>query len=168
MSWHTNAILIRRDFSDDPIGLLDRLDLHDAKLAGTTSFDEAASSSNEGIALAFVDGWTTLWGSVAIFMVSDEELVRISKDADVFTMTLEGASGTAGFACYQGGKLVRDWMRQEDAVVKDEGKPLPQEKAAFAKRDDEQAVLQILEKLTIPLDKLDAATFRMYEVPDLF
>jgi len=50
MSWHTNAILIKSDLSDDYDGLFDKLGLEGGETKGTVTFDDAASSSNEGVA----------------------------------------------------------------------------------------------------------------------
>jgi hypothetical protein len=163
MSWHTTAILIKSDFSGDFPGLLDKLGLHGAEPGGRVSFDEASSVSNDGVAAGTVDGWTALWGSVALFMVDDNELAKIAKKADVFHMILEGASGSAGFSWYSGGKLVRDWMRQEGKIINNQGTPLPGEKKAFANRDDEQAVLHLLMSLTGSLKRLDAIQYQMFE-----
>src|SRR5438105_293609 len=134
MSWHTNAILIESDFSKDYPGLLTKLGLQGAMAGEMTSFDEAASTFNEGVAVGTVDGWTALWGSTPLYMINEKGLAKIARKADVFQMMLEGTSGTAGFTWYTGGKIVRDWMRQEDKIVKNQGEPLAEEKKAFAKR----------------------------------
>jgi hypothetical protein len=166
MSWHTNAILIQGDFSKDYPALFKKLGLRGAKAGQLVSFDEAASTFNDGAAIGAVDGWTAIWGNLALYLIDPDGLARIARKADIFQMMLEGTSGTAGFTWYTGGKLVRDWMRQAGKVVKDEGKPLAAEKPAFAKRDDEQAVLQLLMKLTLPLKNLQAIQYCMYEVSE--
>jgi hypothetical protein len=162
MSWHTNAILIKGDFSKDYPGLLAKLGLQGAQAGEIVSFDDAASTFNDNVAIGAVDGWTALWGNMALFMINGKALAKIAKKADVFQMMLEGTSGTAGFSWYSGGKIIRDWMRQEGKIVKNEGKPLAVEKKAFANRDDEQAVLHLLMGLTIPLKKLQAIQYQMY------
>jgi hypothetical protein len=43
---------------------------------------------------------------------------------------------------------------------------LPEEKKAFAKRDDEQGVLQMLMALTLPMKDLQGLKYRMYEFPE--
>jgi hypothetical protein len=166
MSWHTNAILIKGDFSKDYPGLLAKLGLPGARAGEKVSFDDAASASNDGVAVGTAEGWTALWGNLALYMIDDKALARIARKADVFQMMLEGTSGTAGFSWYTGGKMVRDWMRQEDRIVKNEGKPLAEEKKAFTRRDDEQAVLRLLMGLTLPLNKLQAIRYRVYEFPE--
>jgi hypothetical protein len=97
MSWHTNAVLIRSDFSADYVGLFDRLGLPGGVAAGTVSFDDAASVSNEGVAAGTASGWTVLVGSFHLLTVDDKALAKIAKTCEVFQMVLEGISGTAGF-----------------------------------------------------------------------
>jgi hypothetical protein len=163
MSWHTNAVLIKADFSRDYSGLLAKLGLQGAEAGEKVSFDDAAPTFNEGVAVGTVGGWTALWGNMALYMVDDKRLTKIARKADIFQMMLEGTSGTAGFTWYTGGKMVRDWMRQEDKIVKNQGEPLAEEKKAFTKRDDEQAVLHLLMSLTLPLKKLQTIEYQMYE-----
>jgi hypothetical protein len=166
MSWHTNAILLRADFSEDYPGLLKQLGLRGAEAGEEVSFDDAAAGSNDGVAAATVDGWTALWGNLALYMIDEKGLARIARKTEVFQLMLEGASDTAGFTWWSGGKMVRDWMRQAGEVIKNEGAPLPQEKKAFANKDDEQAVLQLLMSLTMPLKKLQAVEYQLYEFPE--
>jgi hypothetical protein len=162
MSWHTSAILIKADFSKQHMKLFKTLDLNGAEVGDMISFEEATATDNEGVAIGTVDGWTALWGNTALYMVDDEGLASIAKKATIFQMTLEGTSSTAGFSWWTGGTRIRDWMRQDGKVIKNEGKPLPEENAAFTKRDDEQAVLQILCKLTVPFERLEAIEYQLY------
>jgi hypothetical protein len=166
MSWHTNAILIKSDLSDDYDGLFEKLGLEGGEAGGKVSFDDAACSSNEGVAIATVKGWTALFSNLVLLMIDEKGLARIAKKADVFQMTLEGTSGTAGFTWWKGGKVIRNWMRQDGKVVTNEGKPLPGEKKAFAKKDDEQGVLQMLMALTLPLKDLQGIEYEMYSFPE--
>jgi hypothetical protein len=166
MSWHTNTILVKADLSKDYAGVFKQLGLGDAEPGGMVSFDAAAATFNEGVAVATLEGWTALWGNMALFMIKKEGVAEIARKADVFEMLLEGTSGTAGFTWWTGGKQARRWMRQAGKVIANEGKPLPAEKAAFASNDDEQAVLQILTALTLPLKRLAEIKYRMYAVPD--
>jgi len=166
MSWHTNALLIRGDQTADVVGLLEALGLPGAEPGGRVSLDEAASFDNEGVAVGAGHGWTALWGGLALFAVDDNTIAELSKTTDIFQMMLEGASDTAGFSWWTGGKRVRDWLSQAGADVKNDGKPLPEEKKAFAGRDHEQGVLNLMERLTLPYEKLESIRYRMYEVPD--
>jgi hypothetical protein len=167
LSWHTSAILIHSDLSGDYDGLLARLGLNGGEPREVVPFDDAVSLSNEGVAVGTVDGWTALWGIVPLMMIEDEGLAEIAEEADVFQMLLEGTSDTAGFTWWTGGKAVRDWMRQDGEVCRDEGKPLRQEKKAFTKNSDEQAILQLLMSLTLPLKRLQAIRYQMYEFPEM-
>jgi hypothetical protein len=166
MSWHTGAILIRGDHSADVVGLLDTLGMPGAVPGEPVSLEEASSLDNEGVAVGCGHGWTALWGCLPIWGVSEDGLAAVARSADVFWMLLEGASDTAGFAWWTGGKRVRDWLSQAGDAVKDEGKRLPPEKAAFAGRDHEQAVLNLMERLTLPYDQLESIDYRQYSVPD--
>jgi hypothetical protein len=166
MSWHTNAVVIKSDFSDDYEGLFEQLGLKGGEAGGAVSFDDAASLFNEGVAIGTVNGWTALFGSMVLFMIDDKGLAKISKKANVFQMILEGTSGTAGFTWWVNGKAIRNWMRQDDKLIKNEGKPLPEEKKAFAKNDDEQAVLQLLMSLTLPLKDLQGIEYKTYSFPE--
>ncbi len=168
MSWHTTALFLKADFVQDHAGLLEKLGFGGAAPAGATTFDEAASFSNDGIAIGGADGWTILVGSLAMFAIDPGGLAEIAKKADAFQMILEGASDTAGFTWYTGGKRVRDWLSQQGEVLTDEGKPLAAEKKAFGKPkiDAEQAVLKLAEALTLPYEKWEAAEYTQYELPD--
>jgi hypothetical protein len=168
MSWHATALFIKADYSMDHVGLLSKLGFDGAEGAGEISFDDAASSSNDGVAIGTADGWTILVGSLMLMTVDPDGVAAIAESADVFEMILEGASDTAGFTCYSGGKLKRDWMSQEGEVIKDEGAPLPEEKKAFgkSKRDGEQAVLALAEALTLPYEKWESAEYTLYELPE--
>jgi hypothetical protein len=168
MSWHTNAILIKRDYSDDYDGLLEKLALKGGVAESVVSFEDASSGSNEGVAVGTVDGWTVLFGTYVLLTVDSDVVAKIAKKCEIFQMNLEGASGTAGFTWWAGGKVVRDWMCQDGEVVTNEGKPLPAEKKAFAKKDSEEGVLEMLMALTVPWKKLLATEFRMYAFPDFF
>lgn len=162
MSWQTNALLIQKDFSDDFLGMFSKLGLNGAELAGTISFDDAASFSNEGVAAEVVNGWTALWGHIPLYMVKEECLQELAVYADIFQMYLEGTSGTAGFSWWCEGKSARKYVRQAGTETKNEGTPLPFEASVFDNNDDEQAVLQILETLTVPLKELSAVPYQHF------
>ncbi|WP_425613617.1 hypothetical protein NA78x_003452 [Anatilimnocola sp. NA78] len=166
MSWHTCGILIKADYSDDYPALLEKLGLGAATPGEMVSFDEASSSSCEGVAIGTLGGWTSIWGNFVLLMIDDDAVTTISKNADVFQLLLEGASCTAGFTFHSGGKLVRDWMRQEDNVVKDVGKPLPLEETAFKEADDEQAVLQLASAMTIQVQNWHFTKFQTFNLSD--
>lgn len=166
MSWHAGAVLIRGDHTADVVGLLNTLGITGAEPGEPISFEEASSSDNPGVAVGFGSGWTALWGCVPLWAVGDDELADVARSADVFWMLLEGASDTAGFSWWADGKRVRDWLCQAGEVVKDEGRRLPEERKAFADGDHEQAVLNLMERLTLPYAKLEAIEYRLYEVPE--
>ena len=115
MSWHTNGVLIHADYSRDIPGLLKKLGIEGAeKLDETVSFEDATSSEMESLAVGCVDGWTCLFSSVAIFLIDDDELAKIAKKADVFTLTLEGSSGYPGVDYATSPRLVQDLFHWPD------------------------------------------------------
>jgi hypothetical protein len=164
MSWHTSGTLIHADYSKDLPGLLEKLGVEGANLRDATiSFEEATSVEIDGLGVAVVDGWTCLFGTMTMVLIDDEALARISKEADVFQITLEGSSGAAGFEWMTGGKSVRRWMIVEGDVTVNEGTPLPQEKLVANEKDDEQRMLLLMEKMTVPFKRLSETKFHAFE-----
>lgn len=166
MSWHTTAILIKDDDSGTDEALFKKLGIKGAAPEGIASFEDATSSLNEGVAVGEAKGWKVLLGSLLLFLVEDDVLAKLGKRSEVFHMVVEGASNTAGFSWWSGGKLQRSWLRQEDQIINDEGKPLPVEAIAFANSDDEQGVLGVWMATTLSFEELESVRFRMYSIPE--
>ena len=82
----------------------------------------------------------------------------------MFSLLTEGASSTHGFAWYRQGRRERLWLRQEGAIVLEEGLPLPEETAAVAEEPDEEGRLFVLmAKLTgISLDDVFGRQFQIF------
>jgi hypothetical protein len=96
MSWHTSAILIGVDRASDIVGFLEELGFPGAQYLDSVSFDEATAVADfDGslrLAVATVDGWTSIWGP---FLTADQNaLSRISNEGPIFTLILEGSTGT--------------------------------------------------------------------------
>lgn len=164
MPWHTNGVLIHADYSKDIPGLLEKLGIEGAEeLDEAVSFEDATSSEMEALAVGCVDGWTCLFSSVAIFLIDDDELAKIAKKADIFSLTLEGSSGAAGFEWWTKGKQVRKHMVVEGDVTVNEGKPLAEEKKVAKEEDDEQRVLMLMETLAVPYEKLAKTEFAVFQ-----
>ncbi len=164
MSWHTNAVLIHTEFDQDVELVFQELGLQPFEIDSDVDFDEVSSSSNDGIGVGFVDGWTVLFGGLSMYSIGYESLAAISEQFDVFEMMLEGSSGTAGFSWYQGGEKVREYLIQAGEVIKDEGQPLWIEQEAFNDCDAEDAILTVMSKLTVPINTLNAACFTLFDV----
>lgn len=164
MSWHTSGVLINTDFSEDLPGFLEKLGFTAAESGGdTVTFEEATSSGMEELAVSVVDGWTCLFSSFALFLINDKQLAKVGKESKVFSFTLEGSSGAAGFEWWVEGKKVRERMVVEGSETVNKGKPLPEEKVVFAKeKDDEQRVLLLMEKLTVSFKGLSKARFQVF------
>ncbi len=95
----------------------------------------------------------------------DRALRAISASgAPVFGFITEGGTGTHGFTLYRSGSRIRMRLVQGGSVLADEGAPLPEEKECFGHGgpfDQEQGLLRLVERLSVPLDALDAATFQV-------
>jgi hypothetical protein len=169
MSWHTSAILIRSDHLPGPAFLLGQLGFPGATEVGPIDFDSATSitvlddlEGGLGAALASVDGWVSIWGP---FLVADPDAVaHLSRGGAALTLILEGASCTAGFEWFRDGSLRRRWLVQADAVIHDEGDPLPEEEDA--PDDRESRVLYLLGRLALSVGALGDVDYTLYHFPD--
>jgi hypothetical protein len=170
MSWHTSAILIRSESPPDHVLLLGQLGFPGATEIGPIDFEEATSigifdtlGDRLGAAVASVDGWISIWGPL---LVADSDAVAdLSRGGAALTLILEGASGTAGFEWFRDGTLLRRWLVQGGDFIHDEGDPLAEESAAST-YDPEGRVLFLLERLAVPLMRLDAAAYTLYSLPE--
>ncbi|SIO65145.1 hypothetical protein SAMN05444166_7603 [Singulisphaera sp. GP187] len=168
MSWHSSAVLIGVDRASDIVGLLEELGFPGAHYLHSVSFDEATSVGDfDGsltLAVAIVDGWTSIWGP---FLTADQNaLSRISKEGPVFTLILEGSTGTHGFEFFRDGSRVRERMEQEGEGRSEVGEPLAEELELFRNSDDgERSILDLMGKLTIPFDRLSSVNYDVYELP---
>lgn len=164
MSWHTNAIFIHADFGEMPENVFRALDLEFELVDTDVTFDEVSSSSNDGIGVSFVNGWTVIFGGMPMFSIGSSSLLKIAKDSDVFEMMLEGSSGTAGFSWYSDGEIAREYLSQEGEIIKDEGEKLALENDIEPIKDNEQFVLQVMIGLTIAFPALSSARFSIFEI----
>jgi hypothetical protein len=166
MSWHTSGLVIHLATPEKEYqAFLETLELEDPVFRKKASFDDAVSE--EGIAIASMDGWTSVWG--ALLIVSDRVLKRLSKTANAYAFLMEGASGSYMFEWWTKGSCKRKRFIQEGEIGIDHGKPLPEENEVIAKEDDdEQRILLLLEKLTIPFRKLTKPEYHVFEVEDEF
>lgn len=165
MSWHTNGILIKANYSTKHPTLFKQLGLPNGDPVGMISFDDAVSVQNEGLAVADSEGWTVLWGGLVLYLIEDSNIANMATGTEIFQITLEGGSGTAGFTLWSQGRKSRNWLRQSGQQLIEEGDPLACEQEALSNRDEEQAVLQILQSMTLPLEKLSAIPYQMYSFP---
>ena len=168
MSWHASAILIGVDRANDIVGFLEELGFPGAQYLHSVSFDEATAIADYdgslGLAVATVDGWTSIWGP--FLMADSEALTRLSREGPVFTLILEGASGTYGFEWYRDGCRVREWMEQGGEIHSEDGEPLAEEVEVFRNSDDgERRILELMERLTIPFGRLASVQYDAYQLP---
>jgi hypothetical protein len=165
MSWHSSAILIRAEDLPDDAALLDLLGFPGATEVGPIDFEQATSigvfdalEDGLGAAVGRVRGWASIWGPM--IDADSDVLAHLSRGGAAFTLMLEGASSTAGFAWYRDGALRRRWMEQGRTVLDDEGAPLPEEGEAPA--DREGRVLFLLGRLALPTKVLAGAPYTLY------
>ncbi len=166
MSWHTSGLVLQRETPEKGYqAFLESLDLEDPVFQRKAPFDDAISG--EGIAIASVDGWTSVWG--ALLVVSDHVLKKLSKQANAYAFLLEGTSGSFMFEWWVNGSLRRKRFIQEGKVTIDKGKPLAEEKEVFGKEvDEEQRILLLMEKLTLPFRRLTKPKYHVFQVEDEF
>lgn len=178
MSWNTGAIFIRSGLGHEPEQLLARLGVQDAKFVGRVSFDEATSGLGEGWAIGVVEGWTLVFDPIMFLSLGwpegdslsiwplplENRLCEMSRECEVVSFLLAGASGTAGFARFNDGELERCFLFQ-DGQIKDIGAPSPEEQRAFAEEsgDEEQAVLALAARLSVGWDKIAEAEFSLFQ-----
>lgn len=168
MSWHTNAILIHADMSSDPADLFKKLGLTGEQPMPAVSFEEASSVRMTDLAVGYINGWTCLWSNMVLFFIDNKGVARVAESADVFCLTLEGNSGAAGFEWWSGGVQLRKRMVVDEKVVKDEGVPPPREIEAFSQTDDdEQRVLRLMEKLTLPVQQFSEVPYSVFSFPEM-
>jgi hypothetical protein len=164
MSWHTNAVLIHSEFGKDHEQVFQAIGLEPIEIDCDVAFDDVASSSNDGIGIGFVDGWTVLFGGLSMYSIDSDNLAAISQQFEVFEMMLEGSSGTAGFSWYRDGEKVREYLIQAGEVIIDEGEPLDIEQDAFSGGDAEDTILELMTKLTVPFNKLETTNFTLFDL----
>lgn len=178
MSWNTSAILIHSRIGDAPEQCFASLGASGGKFVRSISFDEAASSSLEGLALAVVEGWTLIFDPVMFMNLHfpaeespsiwprtlDRRLLELSREQEVVSFLLFGVSGTSGFAHFIGGERKRVFLYQQGEQLKNVGAPSTQEQQAFAeKEDEEQAILSLIERLSVDWDKVAEAEFALFQ-----
>jgi hypothetical protein len=166
MSWSARGLLIHAGCSREYPSLLTKLGLAGGKPASyDLSFDDVPSLETD-LAVACVDGWTTLWSNLVLDYLDHDGVKQVSKTADILLVTWQGAVGFAEFAWWSGGSLRRWRLVSEGEVNKDVGKPLPQEVVAFSKTDDDEDRLWLMmEEWGVP--RLNEAQFTVYQFPDI-
>lgn len=168
MSWHTSAVLIGVDRSQDIPTFLEELGFAGAVFLRSVDFEEATGLGDLDapmtVAAAAVDGWTALWGPI---LVADQEaLLRASRQGPAFTLLMEGASGTYGFEMFRNGAKARARLEQGGEAIYNEGEPLPEEAEIFQRiEDDESRLLELMGRVAVPFERLSAVEYDLYELP---
>jgi hypothetical protein len=178
MSWHTSGLLIRADWHTRPAALSHQLGFPEPELEGRVSFEEATSLGSPGWAIGYVGGWTAVWDAHMFLNLTNPQppapqslwpakveagLARLSERSQVFSLLLEGASGTFGFALYRDGSRVRCYLRQADTIWISLGTTLPEEvEVSASSRDEETRILLLLQRLTVPISQLAGIEYDVY------
>jgi hypothetical protein len=170
MSWNARALLIHADWTGKYATLLKKLGL----TGGTpwefspVSFDSVPSLDTQ-IAIACVDGWTTLWSNLALDYLDHGAVKKLSNTSDVLLLTWQDAVGFGEFAWWSDGSLLRWRLVAEGKVRRDVGNPLRQEAPLFKKSADEQDRLwHLMKQLAIDPALLDEKVqFEVFDFPDI-
>ena len=95
----------------------------------------------------------------------EKRLQELSRQQEIVSFLLSGTSGTSGFAHFKNGELARSFVFQEGNLIQQVGTVLPEEKLAFAEKPDdgEQAILLLVERLTVDWAKVAATEFALFE-----
>ncbi|RYG62960.1 hypothetical protein EON80_22130 [bacterium] len=180
MSWNTSAILINSRIGETPEQCFAALGAETGESEGNISFDEASSLSLGGRAIAVVEDWTIIFDPFmfrTLYMDSEGEskgiwpfelenrLQELSTGHEVVSFLIFGTSDTFGFAHFQGGEQSRCFLFQEGAALKQIGTVSAEEELAFAQNpgDEEQAILSLVEKLSVSWDQIAAAEFALFQ-----
>jgi len=143
---------------------LEKLGLENPVFEEKLTFDAALDAmSEESVAIASVEGWTSVWG--VLLFVDEEVKQKLSKKANLLEFTLEGASDSYLFEWWTKGALKRKRFIQEGEVQIDIGKPLPEEVEAFEEEDDEEErIFELIDRLCLPFRKLTMPKFHVFQI----
>ena len=180
MSWHACGHLIQRDFSSNPNLMLEVLGHSHLESQGPMDFEDAMTPGDiNGCYLGFIDDWTIVFDysgyltangikrtEHAMTMAAESPLSRLTPDSAAFSFFLEGYANIAAFSWYQYGKIARSLYIEGENVLLDIGITQPQEYDIFKKApNNEQAIVSLLESLTLPIDRFSAIEYDYY-LPD--
>lgn len=162
MSWNTQVLFVETgEAPADLAALIDDLGvLGEPAATGEIDFLGAASMAElTDVAAVHVDGWVVIAGlPVALAGGFDEA----SAEAPIVVMMLGGAASVYAFSVYRGGKSVRELVEQEGAIIRDEGEPLEEEDDLDGFDYTEAQILEIVSRLTLPLEVLEPLTFETF------
>jgi hypothetical protein len=168
MSWNVSGLVIQLETPESAYGeFLEKLGLADPEFEETLSFDDAMDESSEGsVAIASVDGWTSVWGRMLVFC--DDVLGELTGSANAFVFLLEGVSGSYLFEWWTGGSRRRKWFSQGGSIQIDEGTPLPEEQKvrAEAPDDEEDQIFLLMNELTLPYRRLTGPEFDVFSISE--
>ncbi|MDJ0645850.1 MAG: hypothetical protein QNJ57_07705 [Flavobacteriaceae bacterium] len=144
---NVGLIIIKRDYSDAIKDLLEHLDLPVKMSNELVHIDEVLSPGYSNTAIGFLNGNTIIlnhslpYDCTPLFYKYsdlDENLMRISKEAEVLCTYAHTTSGVYGHALYLKGKKVKCRAYQENEIERDEFDPeLPEIYKSNSEQDEE-------------------------------
>jgi len=144
---------------------------------GPMDFEDALTPGDiYGCYLGFVDRWTIVFDyggylnangitrtEHELLITPESPLGRLSRDSTAFSFFLEGYAEIVAFSWYENGRIVRSLYIEGSTVKLDFGTPLPQEFSAFELApDNEQAVLSLMESLTLTIEQISPIPYEYY------
>ncbi len=159
MGWNQNALFVKTP--QTPCLLADLGILNDAQELEGVDFQTALSCVEmEQVCTAQTGHWFIVLG-LPVAMADDDVLADFSKASELTKLVLCGAASTYGFYVYRKGHVTRSFVEQEGKVIADEGDHLAEEDG-LEELYMEARVLQIVERLTLPMDSLEELSFTRY------
>lgn len=181
MSWHAHIILIRWNQPRVPQQVVEEFQWPIVDSGKVVGFEDATSGMGAtGFPIGASGDWTIISDPTFRFVRPDRgkglwipKIATALRKASaggalVFGVLLEGSTDTRGFAVCAAGKLARFWLCQGARVVADRGTPLAAERGLFTAElqgDAEQAVLQLMQDVCLPMERFDEVEFRVFDVP---
>ena len=177
MSWHSCGFILKRDYSSNPNDLLESLGHSHLEPYGEMDFEDAMAPGDiNGCYLGFADGWTILFDYLgyqnangmirtegAVTLTANSPLCRLSAESRIFSFFLEGYADIAAFSWHENGELLRSLYIEGSSLILDFGRSSAQEIAAFeGAPDNEQAILSLMESLTLPLERIATIPYEYY------
>jgi hypothetical protein len=162
MSWNSSMLFVGGVERPDFGRLIAELELlADPVAEGEIDF-QAALDLNEmtSVAVGHVGSWTLIAG-LPVMLADDDVVAAHSAGRSIVSLILGGASSTYGFTLFRDGVLVRQVVDQEGEMIADSGDPLPEERDLDDYPYAEARILEIVSRLTVPLDTFDSVAFEI-------
>ena len=160
MSWIESGMIIQVATPESEYrAFLESLEFENVVFKKKLAFDLAVSAG--GIAIASIEGWTILWGALAL--VAEERLRELSTTANIFVFLISEKTSSYMFEWWTNGTQKRKRFIEE----MDNNPSLPEEIEAFQEEDDDESrFYAIMEKLTLPFRTVRKPKYHVFNVKD--